>query len=162
MTACGPLTIWTYAGKVVMCNWSAADSDPTKKRILKSLQTSLARLENGETSRTLIKQLDEYFDGKRKEFDVPTLLIGSDFQKAAWASLTKIPYGETISYKEEAERIGAPNAWRAIGNANRSNPLAIIRPCHRVVGTNGEIGGYSGGKEAKRFLLELERRNSIG
>ncbi len=102
------------------------------------------------------KQLEEYFQGERKAFDLPLLLQGTEFQQSVWGALQTIPYGETRSYKEIATQIGNPKASRAVGHSNHKNPLAIIIPCHRVIGQNGKITGYAGGLEAKRFLLELE------
>lgn len=102
-------------------------------------------------------QLEEYFQGKRKAFDLPLSPHGTDFQKRAWETLQKIPYGETISYGQEAERIGCRCA-RAAGQANEKNPVLIVIPCHRVIGGDGSLGGYAGGLEVKEFLLDLEKR----
>lgn len=102
------------------------------------------------------QQLDEYFAGARRSFDLPIDHPGSPFQERVWRELLQIPYGETISYRELGERVGASPAWRAIGRANGSNRLAIIVPCHRVIATGGGLGGYGGGLAAKRFLLDLE------
>ncbi|HSL47238.1 MAG TPA: methylated-DNA--[protein]-cysteine S-methyltransferase [Anaerolineales bacterium] len=104
----------------------------------------------------LNRQLDEYFAGKRKEFDLPLVLPGTEFQKRVWAGLQAIPYGSTRSYKEQAECIGSPNAVRAVAKANGDNRIAIIVPCHRVVGANGELVGYGGGLTRKEYLLQLE------
>jgi AraC family transcriptional regulator of adaptative response/methylated-DNA-[protein]-cysteine methyltransferase len=101
-------------------------------------------------------QLGEYFDGARREFDLPLDTPGSAFQERVWAELRSIPYGETISYRELAERVDAGAAWRAVGRANGSNRVAVIVPCHRVVATGGALGGYGGGLPAKRLLLDLE------
>ena len=102
-------------------------------------------------------QLDEYFAGTRTEFDLPMRLEGTDFQRRVWAQLCAIPYGETISYGELARRIGNPNAFRAVGLANGRNPVAVIVPCHRVIASDGSLGGYGGGLDRKVHLLELER-----
>lgn len=102
------------------------------------------------------EQLDEYFAGKRREFDIPLNPHGTDFQLAVWKALREIPYGETRSYKEIAETIGNPNASRAVGLANNKNPIWIIIPCHRVIGANGTLTGYGGGLDMKQKLLELE------
>jgi methylated-DNA-[protein]-cysteine S-methyltransferase len=107
----------------------------------------------------VIRQLDQYFDAQRIDFDVPVKLVGTPFQRAVWAALREIPYGETMSYGQLAERIGSPGAARAVGLANGRNPIGIIVPCHRVVGATGSLTGYGGGLERKRYLLELERRN---
>ena len=106
----------------------------------------------------VIAQLDEYFAGERTEFDVPLDPVGTEFQLRAWAALRRIPYGETRSYGEQARTIGAPAAVRAVGAANGRNPISIIVPCHRVVGSNGSLTGFGGGLDAKRYLLDLEAR----
>lgn len=106
-------------------------------------------------------QLDEYFNGYRKDFDLEIkFLKGTDFQKNVWNELRKIPYGESISYKELAKRIGNPKACRAVGGANNKNPIGIIVPCHRVIGANGKMIGYAEGIDKKEFLLKLEKSNS--
>jgi len=103
------------------------------------------------------KQLSEYFIGKRKNFDVPLNPKGTDFQRSVWNALQDIPHGATRSYKQIAEAIGNPKACRAVGLANNKNPIWIIIPCHRVIGTNGTLTGYGGGLKMKQKLLELER-----
>jgi methylated-DNA-[protein]-cysteine S-methyltransferase len=103
-------------------------------------------------------QLAEYFAGTRTEFDVPLDPVGTEFQRSAWRALREIPYAETVSYGEQAERLGDRNKARAVGAANGRNPISIIVPCHRVVGSNGSLGGFAGGVETKQYLLELERR----
>lgn len=101
-------------------------------------------------------ELEEYFAGVRKSFSVPIKPAGTDFQKKVWAALRDIPYGETASYGEIAKRIGNPKACRAVGMANNRNPIAIIIPCHRVIGAGGALTGYAGGLDKKEFLLKLE------
>ncbi len=103
------------------------------------------------------QQLGEYFAGERRSFDVPLSFAGTDFQKRVWAALLAIPFGETRSYGEIADQLGAPGASRAVGAANGRNPISIIAPCHRVVGSTGKLTGFAGGLEAKAFLLDLER-----
>ncbi|WP_307849777.1 methylated-DNA--[protein]-cysteine S-methyltransferase [Qaidamihabitans albus] len=105
----------------------------------------------------VIEQLAEYFTGVRGEFDVPIRLTGTPFQRTVWTALRDIPYGETVSYGELAQRIGRPTAARAVGLANGKNPIGIIVPCHRVVGATGHLTGYGGGLERKRHLLDAER-----
>ena len=102
------------------------------------------------------EQITEYFDGKRKQFDLPLNPRGTAFQKSAWDALQAIPYGETRSYKDIAVQINSPKACRAVGLANNRNPIPIIIPCHRVIGTNGSLTGYAGGLDVKRLLLDLE------
>lgn len=101
-------------------------------------------------------QLEAYFSGKRKEFDLPLQPRGTIFQKSVWEALCTIPYGETRSYKDIAQQIGNPKACRAIGMANHNNPIAIIIPCHRVIGAGGSLTGYAGGLDIKQQLLNLE------
>ena len=102
------------------------------------------------------KQLDEYFAGKRTRFDLPLEPKGTDFQLKAWVALTSIPYGETISYGEQAKRMDNPKAVRAVGGANGKNPFSIVVPCHRVIGANGTLTGYTGGMNRKEWLLDFE------
>jgi methylated-DNA-[protein]-cysteine S-methyltransferase len=102
-------------------------------------------------------QLREYFAGDRTVFDVPLQLDGTPFERSVWSALQEIPYGETTSYGEVARRIGQPTAARAVGLANGRNPIAVIVPCHRVIGANGSLTGYGGGLERKRTLLALEQ-----
>ncbi|MDR3059488.1 MAG: methylated-DNA--[protein]-cysteine S-methyltransferase [Prevotella sp.] len=103
-----------------------------------------------------VEQLEEYFDGKRKDFDLPLKQSGTPFQQKVWDYLSTIPYGKTVSYKDEAIAIGSPKGCRAVGAANGKNNLAIIVPCHRVVNEGGKLGGYAYGTDIKRLLLELE------
>jgi methylated-DNA-[protein]-cysteine S-methyltransferase len=114
--------------------------------------------ENESEFSEVIQQLQAYFAGKRIAFDVPLLLQGTDFQNSVWRMLQEIPYGETLSYKELATRIGNPKAVRAVGAANGANPIPIIIPCHRVIGNDGSLTGFGGGLPLKKKLLELESR----
>lgn len=107
-------------------------------------------------------QLAEYFAGARREFDVPLALPGTDFQQRVWRQLQRVPFGETISYDELAHRAGSPGASRAAGQANGCNPVAIVVPCHRVIRASGETGGYAGGPDRKRRLLDLEAVSAQG
>lgn len=105
-------------------------------------------------------QLDEYFQGKRTTFSLPFKLTGTPFKLAVWKELQNIPYGQTTSYKEIAQKINKPKAYRAVGMANNKNPLPIIIPCHRVIGSNGKLIGYAGGLKLKNYLLELEKSHT--
>lgn len=105
-------------------------------------------------------QLDKYFQGKRTTFSLPFKLTGTPFQLAVWKELQNIPYGQTTSYKEIAQKINKPKAYRAVGMANNKNPLPIIIPCHRVIGSNGKLIGYAGGLKLKNYLLELEKSHT--
>jgi len=104
------------------------------------------------------RQLREYFSGQRKEFALPLLLRGTDFQKKVWQALCRIPFGQTVSYQEIAEWVGSPKACRAVGQANHCNPISIVVPCHRVIGKSGDLTGYGGGMAMKEYLLALEKR----
>jgi methylated-DNA-[protein]-cysteine S-methyltransferase len=106
----------------------------------------------------VVRQLQAYFSGERKEFDLPLAPEGTDFQLEVWRSLRTIPYGTTVSYAQLAERIGNPKAVRAVGLANGSNPIPIIIPCHRVIGSDGSLTGFGGGLSNKRKLLDLESK----
>ena len=102
------------------------------------------------------QQLHEYFNGKREAFDLPMKLEGTVFQNRVWSSLSKIPFGKTITYKQQAVSINSPAAARAVGRTNGLNPFCIVLPCHRVIGSSGALTGYAGGLEAKKYLLDLE------
>jgi methylated-DNA-[protein]-cysteine S-methyltransferase len=105
-----------------------------------------------------VKQLREYFNGKRADFDLPLAPEGTEFQRTVWRNLQDIPYGETISYGELAKRVGNPKASRAVGAANGQNPIPIVIPCHRVIGANGKLTGFGGGLPTKEALLGLEAK----
>ncbi|HEX5228816.1 MAG TPA: methylated-DNA--[protein]-cysteine S-methyltransferase [Bryobacteraceae bacterium] len=108
--------------------------------------------------REIMGQLRRFFAGELRDFDVKLAPEGPDFHRRVWRELCNIPYGETISYGELARRVGSPNASRAVGRANGANPIAIVIPCHRVIGSNGKLTGYGGGLPRKEFLLALERK----
>lgn len=105
----------------------------------------------------LARQMEEYFQGNRKRFDIPYILHGTSFQKKIWAALEQIPYGQTRSYGEIAQSVGSPRAYRAVGMANHRNPVMLLVPCHRVIGADGSLGGYAGGTALKQYFLELEK-----
>lgn len=143
----GPLTLTATDGALV--SLSMTDSPPAPPEADGAGSGVLA------AART---QLGEYFAGRRRVFDLPLRFEGTPFQRTVWAALTKIPFAETLSYGELAERIGRPGAARAVGLANGRNPLGIVVPCHRVVGARGDLTGYAAGLERKRYLLALEQR----
>ena len=111
------------------------------------------------TNQEIVGQLTEYFEGKRTRFELPLDVEGTPFQKAVWNELQRIPYGETRSYGDIARAVGKPGAARAVGMANHENPIAVVIPCHRVVGQNGSLTGYAGGLHLKAQLLSIERRH---
>jgi len=117
--------------------------------------------ENVETEliKKTYRQICEYLNGERKVFDIPIEICGTEFQSRVWKALLEIPYGKTVTYKDIAKNIGQPSASRAVGMANNKNKIAIIIPCHRVIGQNGQLTGYAGGLDIKRYLLDLERIN---
>lgn len=139
--------------------WLDFADKPTADKRLKTLEKRLkANLVNEENShlKELTSQLNEFFEGKRKEFTVKVSTEGTIFQKKVWSALQRIPYAKTLSYKEQAEAIGMSSAVRAVANANGMNPISILIPCHRVIGSNGQLTGYGGGLWRKKFLLDLE------
>jgi len=120
----------------------------------------LELIESAEETAACRQELEEYFTGQRTRFSVPLDLRGTPFQKLCWQALLEIPYGETRSYAEIARFIGRPRACRAVGLANHDNPVVIIVPCHRVIGSDGRLTGYGGGLDVKRRLLDFERQHS--
>lgn len=128
--------------------------------IERSFKTILTFGKNCDLSDKAISEINEYINGERKNFSIPFILEGTEFQKKVWNQLIKIPYGTTKTYKQIAELIGNPKACRAVGNANNKNPIAIVVPCHRVIGTNGKLIGYAGGLDMKEKLLEIEKEYS--
>lgn len=136
-------------GALVRIDLRDADTSPS--------QLAEAGAQGAARCRTAIAQLREYFAGARRDFDLPLRPHGTSFQLAAWQQLQRIPYGSTISYAEEAARLGRPQAYRAVGGANGKNPLPIVIPCHRVIAADGSLGGFSAGLAKKQWLLEHER-----
>lgn len=129
------------------------------ERELEILKTQTkSEINSGKTKpiNLLENEIKHYFDRKLKKFTVPIKLIGTEFQKNVWNELSQIPIGETVSYIEIATKTGKPNAFRAVANANASNKIAIIIPCHRVINANGKLGGYAGGIERKKWLINYE------
>ncbi|QIO05183.1 methylated-DNA--[protein]-cysteine S-methyltransferase [Acinetobacter shaoyimingii] len=148
-TPVGCLTLVAHDAALVAVLWE--NDDPKRVRISSSIERLdhpvLLEAEN---------QLNEYFAGIRKQFDVPLDFIGTDFQKQVWYALLSIPFGETRTYLEIAMQIGNVKAVRAVGAANGKNPISIIVPCHRVIGANGKLVGFAGGLENKQILLDIE------
>jgi len=156
-TPIGLMTMGVTDTAVVLCDFSQRPMMPAqlaavRRRFGPTVEAPAPLLDRVE------EQLREFFAGERTEFALPIEMPGSPFQERVWSELRRIPYGLTIAYRELAERVGAPLAPRAVGRANGSNRLAIIVPCHRVISTGGGLGGYGGGLDAKRFLLDLEAR----
>lgn len=131
--------------------------DSVDTRMKKNLKAEYKEKDNELLKRTRV-QLDEYFTMRRKEFDIPLLMVGTEFQKSVWEALMKIPYGKTSSYLELSESLGNKKAVRAVANANGANAIGIIIPCHRIIGSDGSLTGYAGGLPLKKQLLELENK----
>tara|TARA_R110000868_G_scaffold8205_3_gene42551 strand:- start:142877 stop:143413 length:537 start_codon:yes stop_codon:yes gene_type:complete len=151
----GELIVVTSANGLHAILWE----DYAKLPEVKSIFAKHSEAPNTNMHQQVCQQLNEYFDGNRKSFDIPIIFDGTVFQNQAWQQLQKIPYGETISYGEQAKRLGDKNKARAVGLANGCNPISIIVPCHRVIGSNGALTGFGGGLTTKAFLLSLEKAN---
>ena len=152
----GELILGSFEGKLCLCDWRyrkarrAIDS-----RLQKGLKAVLVE-KDCPVLTTTKKQLNEYFNQQRKTFDLPTITVGTDFQKSVWQALVDVPFGNTSTYLKLAETIENKTAIRAVANANGANALSIIIPCHRIIGSNGNMVGYAGGLPAKAKLLSLE------
>ena len=155
----GTLLIGAFENRLCLCDWAERKSrESIDRRICRALHGRFV-IRPCSTTEEAMRQLDAYYDGKRQAFSLPLWMIGSDFQRLVWERLREIGYGTTCSYGELAKRLGRPTAVRAVAAANGANALSIFIPCHRVIGADGTLTGYAGGLEAKRFLLELEKRN---
>lgn len=156
----GEMMIGSHGGKLCICDWAKEKRRGTIDRCI--CRRLNAEYEEGtsEVIEQAVSQLREYFQGERRDFDIPIVFTGSEFQNSVWHELMKVPYGSTISYAELARRIHHPRAVRAVASANATNPISIFVPCHRVIGSNQKLTGYGGGLDAKRELLALEARVS--
>lgn len=155
---CGRLVLASFADRLCLCDWS---DNPFAERNRRRIEKYLKATSKTETTSVLEetkRQLDEYFAGKRKAFDIQLRLVGTDFQHVVWNALRSIPYGSTKSYKDIAQCIGKPKAVRAVAGAVGANAISILIPCHRVIGSNHSLTGYAGGLEAKRGLLGMETK----
>lgn len=153
---CGVLLLGSFGDNLCLCDWQIEKSRGHVNGRLKRILNAEFEEGTSEVIEQAVRQLDEFFAGKRRVFDLPLLFVGTDFQKKVWSELLNIPFGETISYKEMARRIGLPTAVRAVANANGANSLSIFAPCHRVIGSDNSLTGYGGGLAAKEKLLKLE------
>ena len=151
----------TYDGKLCMCEWIAGRHTYNDDGFPIDGLRQPCISQTSPTIRQAIAQLDEYFAGSRFQFDLPLMMQGTVFQQAVWQALSALPYSATTTYAAIAYRIGNPKAVRAVANAIGRNPLQIIIPCHRVIGSNGSLTGYAGGLSAKCFLRALELANEI-
>jgi methylated-DNA-[protein]-cysteine S-methyltransferase len=161
-TEIGEIVLGSFRGKLCLLGFRGREMGRTvDERIKKALNAEFVERDDEILAKTR-RQLDEYFGGLRREFDIPLLMGGTDFQRRVWNVLAKVPYGDTSTYLRVAEDVGNERAVRAVGNASAANPISIIIPCHRIIGSSGELVGYGGGLSVKRRLLELERNNTQG
>ncbi len=155
-TKIGELIIGSYKDKLCLLDFRYRKMRTTvDNRIKKNLNADFVEQENKIITETK-KQIDEYLSGELTEFDIPVLLVGTEFQKQVWNELLKIGYGETATYLDIATRIDNPKAVRAVASANGANAIALLVPCHRIIESSGELGGYGGGLPVKKRLLNLE------
>ena len=153
---CGEIILASVGDELYLCDWNEMPcAERNKLRLLRYIKAEF-KIETSSILEQTKKQLDEYFTGNRKTFDIPLHPVGTDFQKKVWNALLDIPYGATRSYKEIAISMGTPNGTRAVAGAIGSNGISILIPCHRVIGSNHSLTGFAGGLTTKRFLLELE------
>ena len=152
----GELILGSFNEHLCMCDWRYRKMRARiDNRVKKGLKSSFIE-KSDEIIQETKKQLEEYFNHRRKSFSIPILTVGTEFQKKVWDGLTLIPFGETLSYLELAENIADRSAVRAVASANGANAISIIVPCHRVIGSDGNLAGYAGGLQAKEKLLSLE------
>lgn len=153
----GEILLGSFEGKLCIADWKYRRMRTTiDKRIQKGLKAEYVE-QSSEVIEETIVQMKEYFANERKDFDIPLLMVGTDFQKSVWEGLIKIPYGTTASYLELSKNIGNEKAVRAVASANGANSISIMIPCHRIIGSNGDLVGYAGGLPAKKKLLEIEK-----
>jgi len=152
----GEILLGSYDNKLCLADWKYRRMRTSiDNRIQKGLKAEYVEQSSAVIEET-IKEMKEYFAGERKDFDIPLLMVGTDFQKSVWEGLMGIPYGTTMSYLDLAKSIGNEKAVRAVASANGANAISILIPCHRIIGSNGDLVGYAGGLPAKKKLLELE------
>ncbi len=157
---CGRLVLGAFANRLCLCDWVHGKHREQNEQRLRRILSADFHTGTSPLLDAAALQLDEYFAGQRRRFDIPLVLIGTEFQKKVWQALLEIPYGATISYGELASRIGMPHAVRAVANANGANAISIFAPCHRVIGSDNSLTGYAGGLPAKQYLLGLEQKNN--
>ena len=159
-TQIGGVVLGSFRGKLCLLGFRGRETRRTvDDRIKKALNAEFVEHDDEILKKTR-RQLDEYLQGRRRKFDIPVSMVGTDFQKSVWNVLMKVPYGGTSTYLQVAKDVGNERAVRAVGNANAANPISIIVPCHRIIGSGGGLVGYGGGLSVKRRLLELERKNT--
>lgn len=156
----GELMLGSCGDELCMCDWVSEKQPPAGCQRICHYLGGECEEGSSEVIELAAGQLDEYFRGQRSEFSVPVKFAGTQFQKMVWSGLLKIPYGTTVSYAELAGSINCPNGVRAVASAIGRNPISIIVPCHRVIGSNRKLTGYAGGLAAKQYLLALEQVSS--
>ena len=155
-TPVGTLYIAASCQGIALIGWD--NKEESVKTVAEKLKLQPINLETPLLAQC-VKQLGEYFNGTRREFSLPLDINGTEFQMKAWEELQKIPYGETISYGEQAKRLGNPKGSRAVAQANHNNAVAIVIPCHRVINADSTLGGYASGPDKKQALLDLEKKH---
>jgi len=152
----GELILGSYQDKLCLADWRYRKKrEQIDNRLQKALNDEYIE-QDSEVLKEAREQLNQYFNHERKEFNIPLLLVGTPFQKSVWQGLIETPFGTTLSYLELAKKIGNEKAVRAVATANGANAISIIVPCHRIIGSNGELVGYAGGLDVKKKLLEIE------
>ena len=157
---CGEIVLASMGDELCLCDWNEMPCAERNKHRLTKYMNAVFRVETSDVLEQTKKQLDEYFAGTRKAFDIPLHPVGTEFQQQVWNALLEIPYGETRSYKDIALSIANLKGIRAVAQAIGANGISILIPCHRVIGSNHSLTGFAGGIEAKRILLEIEREMS--
>ena len=157
---CGEIVLASMGDELCLCDWNEMPCAERNKHRLTKYMNAVFRVETSDVLEQTKKQLDEYFAGTRKTFDIPLHPVGTEFQQQVWNALLEIPYGETRSYKDIALSIANLKGIRAVAQAIGANGISILIPCHRVIGSNHSLTGFTGGIEAKRILLEIEREMS--
>lgn len=157
---CGEIVLASMGDELCLCDWNEMPCAERNKHRLVKYMNAVFRVETSDVLEQTKKQLDEYFAGTRKAFDIPLHPVGTEFQQQVWNALLEIPYGETRSYKDIALSIANLKGIRAVAQAIGANGISILIPCHRVIGSNHSLTGFAGGIEAKRILLEIEREMS--
>ncbi|MEN8139455.1 MAG: methylated-DNA--[protein]-cysteine S-methyltransferase [Bacteroidota bacterium] len=155
----GEIILGSFNGKLCLADWRYRRMRTTIDSRIKKYFDAEYIEESSEVIENTISQFEEYFDGKREEFNIPIAFAGSDFQKSVWEELMKVPYGKTDTYLGLSKKLKNEKAIRAVASANGANAIAIIIPCHRIIGSKGELVGYAGGLNVKKRLLQLESQN---
>ena len=160
-TPYGELVLGSFNEQLCLCDWRYRKMRARiDERLQQGLKTGMLEAASEVVNRT-IQQLNDYFNRQRNTFEIPLLVVGSDFQRNVWDELLKIPFGQSASYGELALRLGNRKAVRAVASANGANAISIIIPCHRIIGRDGSLVGYAGGLKAKERLLQLEQNSSV-